>query len=225
LTNESQESARTAGSDTAVLAVLTICVMGLGGAAVYLGQASILEAVSFVAGAICVWLVVKENIWNFPIGIINTAGYAVIFFEARLYGDASLNVLYCALGIMGWCMWLFGGDKNEPLRVVRAKPLEMGLVLLLVVIGTAILWRTVHLAGGSSPFWDALTTSLSLGAQWLLNRKRVENWILWIVADAIYVPLYIYRGLNLTALLYGVFFVMAVMGLRRWRAVCAGGRP
>ena len=203
-----------------MLAALTACVVGIGAMAVALGQASRLEAVSFVAGAVCVWLVVKENIWNFPIGIINTAGYAVIFFEARLYGDASLNVLYCALGIMGWYMWLFGGEQNEPLRVVRAKSLEMGLVVLLVALGTAMLWKTVRLAGGSSPFWDALTTSLSLGAQWLLNRKRVENWILWIVADAIYVPLYIYRGLNLTAVLYAVFFVMAVMGLRRWRQVC-----
>jgi len=183
---------------------------------VALGEASMLEAVSFVAGAVCVWLVVKENIWNFPIGIVNTAGYAVVFFEARLYGDASLNVLYCALGILGWYLWLFGGDKNAPLRVVRAGRLELALVALLVVLGTGILWRTVRLAGGASPLGDAVTTSLSLGAQWLLNRKRVENWVLWIVADAIYVPLYIYRGLNLTALLYAVFFVMAVMGLKAW---------
>jgi nicotinamide mononucleotide transporter len=220
LTTGNVESAR---SDTAVLAALTACVVAVAAAAVTLGQASKLEAVSFVAGAVCVWLVVKENIWNFPIGIINTAGYAVIFFEARLYGDASLNVLYCALGIMGWYLWLRGGERNEPLRVVRATPLERRLVVLGVVLGTAALWRTVHLAGGASPFWDALTTSLSLGAQWLLNRKRVENWILWIVADAIYVPLYVFRGLNLTAVLYAVFFVMAVMGLRRWRQVCEVG--
>ena len=207
------------GNDTAVLAILTVCVAALALLMVILGRASALEATSFATGAVAVGLTVKENIWNFPIGLINTAGYSVVFFEARLYGDASLNVVYCLLGIMGWYLWLFGGEKRTPLLVSRAGVNERVALAVVVVASTLVLWETLHYLGGSASFWDAATTSLSLGAQWLLNKKRLENWHVWIVADAIYVPLYISRGLNLTAMLYAVFLAMAVMGLFRWRGV------
>jgi nicotinamide mononucleotide transporter len=206
-------------NDTAVLAVLTVCAGGVAIAMVALGRASTLEAVSFATGAMAVWLTVKENIWNFPIGIINTAAYSVVFFQARLYGDASLNVLYCGLGVMGWYLWLHGGERRSALQVSRAGSSELGQVAAVVAVSTLLLWKTLHFVGGSASFWDAATTSLSLGAQWLLNRKRIENWHIWIVADAIYVPLYVSRGLNLTAVLYAVFLVMAVIGLIRWQAV------
>ena len=200
-----------------MLAALTVCVAAVALVMAALGRASPLEAFSFVTGAVAVWLVVKENIWNFPIGIINTAGYSVVFFEARLYGDASLNVVYCVLGVIGWCLWLHGGEHRTRLQVSRASTLELGVVALAVGLSTLLLWKTLHFLGGSASFWDAATTSLSLGAQWLLNRKKLENWHIWIVADVIYVPLYLSRGLNLTAVLYAVFLVMAVIGLFRWR--------
>ena len=204
-----------------MLAVLTVCVAAVALVMAALGRASTLEAVSFVTGAVAVWLVVKENIWNFPIGIINTAGYSVVFFEARLYGDASLNVVYCVLGVIGWYLWLRGGERRTELHVSRAASAELVLVAASVALSTLLLWKTLHFAGGSASFWDAATTSLSLGAQWLLNRKKIENWHLWIVADVIYVPLYVSRGLNLTAVLDAVFLVMATIGLFRWREVCS----
>ena len=207
-----------------MLAGLTVCVAAVALVMVALGRASALEAVSFATGAVAVWLVVKENIWNFPIGMVNTAGYSVVFFQARLYGDASLNVLYCVLGVIGWYLWLHGGEQRTALRVGGAGATELGLVAVSVALGTLLLWKTLHFVGGSASFWDAATTSLSLGAQWLLNRKKVENWHIWILADVIYVPLYVSRGLNLTALLYAVFLVMAVVGLFRWRAVCEDQR-
>ena len=83
---------------------------------------------------------------------------------------------------------------------------------------TLLFWSTLRYIGGSASFWDALTTAICLGAQWLLNRKRLENWIFWIVADCIYVPLYLYKQLYLTSLLYAVFLVMAGIGLAQWRA-------
>jgi nicotinamide mononucleotide transporter len=202
-----------------VLSTLTACVGIVGVVMVGLGQSSALEAVSFATGAICVWLTVKENIWNFPIGLMNTATYGVVFFEARLFGDATLQVVYFVLGLIGWYLWRFGGEKHTPLRVARAGATERMVIAVVVAASTLVLWRTLRLVGGSASFWDAATTSLSLGAQWLLNSKRLENWHLWIVADIVYVPLYVSRGLNLTALLYAVFLVMAVIGLLRWREV------
>lgn len=210
---------------TGVLLALTTCVGLLGMIMVGLGRASPLEAVSFVTGAVCVWLTVKENIWNFPIGLANTATFTAVFYEARLFGDSALQIVYFLLGLVGWYLWLYGGERHTRLQVTRARDLELVVVGLAVVASTILLWQTLRLVGGSASFWDASTTSLSLGAQWLLNRKRLENWHLWILADVAYVPLYLSRGLNLTALLYVVFLVMAVMGLVRWRAVWAAGRP
>ncbi len=88
-------------------------------------------------------------------------------------------------------------------------------------VGLWLLLRAQHVAG-SAPFWDALTTALSLCAQWLLNRKRLENWYVWIAADLIYIPLYAYKGLYLTSVLYATFLLMCLAGLSHWRAAWQG---
>lgn len=212
-------NARSPWSDTAVLVALMIVIGTVAATMVALGRASGLEGVSFVTGAACVWLTVRANVWNFPIGLLNTATFSVVFFEARLFGDAALQLVYFALGLMGWYLWLFGGERRTPLRVVHASALEKWAVGVAIVLSTLVLWRTLRYLGGSASFWDAWTTSLSLGAQWLLTRKRLETWHLWILVDIVYVPLYVSRGLNLTALLYAVFLVMATMGLSHWRTL------
>lgn len=202
-----------------ILPGLTISVAVLAAVMVGLGLASALEAVSFVTGAVCVWLTVRASVWNFPVGLVNTATFSVVFFEARLFGDAALQVVYFVLGLMGWYLWLYGGERRTPLRVVHAGSLEKWVVGVSIVVSTLVLWRTLRYFGGSASFWDAWTTSVSLGAQWLLNRKRLETWHLWILVDIVYVPLYVSRGLNLTALLYAVFLVMATLGLSHWRTL------
>lgn len=193
------------------------------------GRATWLEAASFVTGALCVWLTVRENIWNFPIGLVNVATFSVVFFRAHLFGDAGLQVVYFVLGALGWAMWL-RRDPTAPaarpaLRIARAGRAELLVTGLCVAAATLLLWRTLRYAGGSSSFFDALTTALSLGSQWLLNKKRLESWIGWIIADAIYVPLYLSKGLTLTAILYAVFLAMAFAGLRAWHRACHLAAP
>ena len=204
---------------SAGLPLLTGAVSAIAAVMCVNGQASVLEAVSFVTGAVCVWLTVRESVWNFPIGLVNTATFFVVFVESRLYGDATLQVIYFILGLSGWHQWLFGGQNRTALLVSRAPLPEMRSLGGVVVAGAIVLWQALHALGGAATFWDATTTSLSLGAQWLLNRKRVQNWDLWILADAIYVPLYLARGLTLTAMLYAVFLGMAFAGRRRWRGL------
>lgn len=182
-----------------------------------LNRATWLEAISFVTGAVCVWLTVKQSIWNFPIGLINVATFCVVFFQSRLFADAGLQIVYFALGLMGWYLWLRGGENRSELVVSRSPRIELVVTLALVAVATIGLWKTLQQVGGSASFLDALTTSISLAAQWLLNRKRLESWIAWIVVDIIYIPLYAYKELYLTALLYAIFLVMAVLGLRAWR--------
>lgn len=179
--------------------------------------ASALEAAAFVTGVICVWLVVRQNIWNYPLGLLNVAAYAWIFYDYRLYADAGLQIVYFGLNLAGWYLWLFGGENRTELQVQRTSRRELALIAVFIAASTGFLWWLLGKLGGAAKFWDALTTSISLSAQWLQSRKKLECWHLWILADVIYVPLYISRGLNLTALLYGVFLCMAVMGLLAWQ--------
>ncbi|HEX8190583.1 MAG TPA: nicotinamide riboside transporter PnuC [Pyrinomonadaceae bacterium] len=174
------------------------------------------EALGFVTGALCVYLVVRENVWNFPVGIANNVFFLALFAGVRLYGDAALQIIYIALGFQGWYLWLRGGENRTPLRVERASRRLLAGVAAFVVAGTAALTLLFRHVNDSAPFLDAFTTALSLGAQYLLNRKAVENWWLWIAADVVYVYLYAARGLRLTAVLYLVFLCLCVAGLRSW---------
>jgi nicotinamide mononucleotide transporter len=201
-----------------ILALLALGTTAAAAAMYFRGATTLLEAISFVSGAVCVWLTVRENVWNFPIGLLNVATFAVVFFHARLFADASLQVVYVVLTLIGWYWWLYGGERRTTLRVTRTGRAEAIVVSVVGVVLTLALWRTLRLIGGSASFWDALTTALSLCAQWLLNRKRLENWHVWIAADLIYVPLYAYKGLYLTSVLYAAFFGMCVVGLAEWRA-------
>ena len=212
--------------ETALLAGLTAAVTVMAAAGVRLRVTTPLEAVSVVTGAVCVWLTVRENVWNFPIGLANVATFCVVFFGARLYADAGLQVVYFALTLAGWYLWLHGGQRGTALRVSMVGPREAAVVAAAGAALTLVLWVTLRHVGGSASFFDALTTSLSLCAQWMLNRKQVENWYAWIAADLVYVPLYAWKGLYLTAGLYAVFLVMATLGLLRWRATWrAAGVP
>jgi len=179
------------------------------------------ETLGFVTGAWCVYLVVREHIWNFPITILSSSVYLVVFFENRLFGDAALQIVYVILGFHGWWTWLHGGAGRAALRIGFASPRARAAILLGVPAATVVLIPVLRAAKGAAPPLDSLTTVLSLVAQYLLNRKRIENWILWIVADSIYVYLYIIRGLQLTAILYAVFLGLAVAGFLSWRRIMA----
>jgi nicotinamide mononucleotide transporter len=174
------------------------------------------ETFGFVTGAACVYLTVLENVWNFPVGIANSAFFLALFAGARLYGDAGLQIAYIALGFQGWYLWLRGGENRTPLRVSRATPRLLLAVGASAAACAALMYWVFVRTHDSAPFLDALTTVLSLAAQYLLNRKAIENWLLWMTADVIYVYLYASRGLYLTAVLYFVFLCMCVAGFRVW---------
>lgn len=175
------------------------------------------EAFAFATGAICVWLVTKENIWNWPIGMANNVVFSVIFWEARLYADFGLQGVYLILGGWGWWQWLHGGRERTRLHVSHASRTEWLAIAAFLTLGTWGLRELLIVVNGSAPFWDALTTTICLAAQYLIGRKRIENWWLWIAADVIYVPLYLSKKLPLTALLYAGFIGLCIIGLKRWR--------
>lgn len=177
----------------------------------------LIETLGFVTGATCVYLGIKQNIFNFPVGIANNIFFFVLFSRSRLYGDAGLQIVYIALAIHGWYSWLRGGERHTKLKVTHGSFRQLAILFGVVIVGTFGLSFGLHSISGAAPMLDALTTGLSLAAQFLLNRKIIEHWFVWIIADVIYIYLYIARGLNLTALLYFVFLCLCIAGFIAWR--------
>jgi nicotinamide mononucleotide transporter len=176
------------------------------------------EVLAFVTGAWTVWLAARNNVWNWPIGVLNSAFFVVLFWEARLFFDTGLNVFYVLSGLWGWWVWAFSGQRHQGKPITRVSLREAGLLAVVLVVFTLAMWRGgVHIED-SAPFLDALTTGLSVGAQWLMMRRFIEHWALWIAADVIYVPLYLSKGLPLTGFLYVIFFLMCLRGVVEWRA-------
>ena len=176
-----------------------------------------IEVIGFVTGVGCVWLAARENIWNWPVAIVNALSYIIVFFGAKLYADCGLQLVYVAISVYGWWSWLHGGRDRSELPVTRVRTSTIPLLALATVATTAILMLLLRRFTDSTvPFWDGLTTAMSLTAQYMLARKIIENWWLWMAADVIYVALYVYKGLYLTAVLYVIFFALCVVGLMRW---------
>ena len=173
------------------------------------------ELFGFVTGIACVALAVAQRIETFPVGIANNVFFVILFTDARLFADAALQIVFIVLGVMGW--WVWATRVRSPLAVTRAGPRLLLGTALGVGVATLILIPILRAAHGAAPGWDAATTSMSLGAQLLLNLKRLETWYVWIAVDVIYVPLYLSRDLNLTALVYVVFLALCVVGWRQWR--------
>src|SRR5689334_4149379 len=167
------------------LSIALVCASWVGWAPFGEKPLDMTETLGFVTGALCVYLTVRENVWNFPVGIANSVFFLVLFSGARLYADAGLQVVYIALGFQGWYLWLRGGENRTALKVEHAsRGLLLG-VAVFVVAATAGLTLFLQSVKDAAPFLDAFTTVLSLGAQYLLNRKAVENWLLWMAADVI----------------------------------------
>lgn len=176
-----------------------------------------LEVIAAAFGVISVFLSTRQNIWSWPTAIVNVALYTVVFFQGRLYGQMGLQVIYLALSVYGWYQWLHGGEQRTELHVSRATPRLVGSVLILNVVGWLALAAVLRQTNAALPWLDALLTTTSLVAQWMMTRKILENWILWIAVDVVYVPMFISQRLYATALLYAAFLGLAVMGFFEWR--------
>jgi nicotinamide mononucleotide transporter len=177
------------------------------------------ELLGFLTGLTSVALAVAQRVETFPVGIAGNVFFFVLFVDVGLYADAGLQIVFLVLSVMGWWAWLRLGPQRTELAVSDASPALLLATAAGVVAATLILMTVLRAVNGSAPFLDALTTSLSLGAQLLLNLKKLQHWYVWMVADVIYVPLYVDRELYLTAVVYTVFLGLCIAGLLRWRRV------
>ncbi len=180
---------------------------------------SLLEVVAVAFGIVSVYLSVRENIWSWPTALVNVSLYFLIFRRERLYADMGLQVFYAGISLYGWYHWLFGGAGHTTLKVTRTpRVLAIGLPVLGIAGALGLGTLLVRTTDAAVPYIDSTLTVTSLIAQWMMSRKYLENWIIWVVADVAYVWLFIYRGLLLTAFLYAVFLVLASKGYLDWRS-------
>ncbi len=179
-----------------------------------------IEVTAALFGVASVYLSARQNVWNWPLGIINVTLYIFVFYEAKLYADMGLQAVYIVLAAYGWWHWLHGGANRGTLRVSRVPTREIVLLGLAFAGGTAALATLLARATDASlPLADSALTAASLVAQYMMTRKYVECWLVWIVADAAYVAMFIYKSLWPTAVLYLLFTILAVVGWRQWRAL------
>ena len=183
-----------------------------------------LELVSFALAVTTVLLNIRQNHWAWLFSIASSSTYAVVFFDARLYGDSGLQLVFIAASIWGWSQWLRGAGETK-LVVTRLQ--RAGWAASIAAWGAGFLllsWYLKTYTNTDVPHIDGFLTAGSLVGQFLLARKKVENWHVWIIVDVLYVGLYIFKDLHVTAVLYAVFVVLAARGLRAWSNVAQVAR-
>jgi len=176
-----------------------------------------LEWLGTLTGFLCVYLAAKQNIWNWPISIISVASYAILFYDAKLYGDTVLQFYFLSTAVYGWYYWIKRKEeKKKP--IVNANSNQLLLCCLAIFSLTISIGYLLDRKTNSDvPYIDAFCTSVSFVAQFLMTRKVLQNWLLWVFVDICYIPLYIHKDLMLTAVLYFVFAIIAWNGYRDWQ--------
>ncbi len=182
-----------------------------------------LELVAFVLAVAMVVCNIRVNPLGWPLAIISSLLYFALFWNSRLYGDAGLQIFFVVVAGWGWWQWLRGTLADGSALPVRLLPtrLRWRLLAALALAWPATGWFLAHYTDTDVPWWDAFPTAASVIGQWLLGRKYVENWLVWIVVNVVSVGLFAYKGLWLTVILYAVFIVMSVVGWRTWLRVRA----
>ena len=185
----------------------------------------ILQIAGVLLGLTYLWLEYRADIRLWIVGLVMPVVHGALYFKAGLYADCSMQAYYVLAGLYGWAVWRRARRRTAPEAAKKAPativhtPLEQipGLVAVYVAAHAAIYLLLVRFTNSTVPFWDAGTTAASIVAMWMLSRKQVEQWLVWLAVDMVTVGLYFYKGIPLTAGLYALYSVLAVAGYLRWR--------
>ncbi len=162
---------------------------------------------------------IRQNILLWPMGIISALLYMVVFYQSKFYADMGLNGYYVVISIYGWIIWKQGSSNSEKGLPIRRVNLKLALILLTITVAAFLGIGEVlaRYTDSPIPYWDAFTTAVSFTATWMLARKILEHWILWVIVDTVSMGLYLYRGLYPTLVLFVIYTAMAVVGFIEWK--------
>ena len=180
----------------------------------------ILEIIGTLVGLIYLWLEYRASIYLWIASIIMPAIYIFVYYKAGLYADCGINIYYLGAALYGWALWRYGAKRHEqaeyPITHIPTKSILTACAVFAAAM-VAIAWLLIHHTDSNVPWCDAFTTALSIIGMWMLARKYLEQWWVWMVVDVVCVGLYIYKGLYFTAALYALYAVVAVMGWANWK--------
>lgn len=176
------------------------------------------EVLGFIFSLAGVWLTAKEKLINWPVNIVASLIYCYVYYNALLYCDASLQIFFVVMCFYGWYEWKYGGKGHIELPISKSNLKTILMLILITIPVTALLSFIVgRYTPSTTPLPDAFTATLSLVATWMAAKKLIENWLVWIFTDLVYIGLYIYKGLYLTAVLYFIFIPLAIYGYLVWK--------
>ncbi len=179
-----------------------------------------LEVIGTIVGLVYLWLEYKASIYLWIASIIMPAIYIVVYYDAGLYADFGINIYYLGAAVYGWLVWRFGNkSKAQKELPITRMPMKSWLKVSMVYIVAQLLiaWILIEYTDSNVPWWDAFTTALSVVGMWMLARKYLEQWWVWIVVDVVCVGLYIYKELFFTAGLYAFYAIIAIFGWLNWK--------
>jgi len=178
------------------------------------------EVLGAILGIIYIFFSIRQNIFTWPVGLVSSFLYVIVFFDAKLYADMGLQVYYVVISLYGWYFWLKGkkpdASTQVPVRITTTK-LRYLLVASSLVLYVVILFILKNFTDSDVPYMDSLTTALSIVATWMLAKKYIGHWLIWIFVDAVSAGLYVYKGLWPTVILFLIYTFMAIYGYFEWK--------
>lgn len=179
-----------------------------------------LEITAVVFGIISVLFARKNNILVYPTGLISTLIFIYILYNFKLYGEFIINIYYSVMSILGWYLWSRrnNGQEEFPISIMNSKEYKIsGLIFSVTLLFIALVYHFFDKFTDLTAYVDAFTTALFFVGMWLMAKRKIENWIVWIIADIISVPLYFYKGLTVSSLQFIVFTIIAILGYKEWK--------
>ena len=195
----------------------------------YSGHQSIdigLEITAVVFGFLSVWYAKKNHIWVFPTGLISTSIFVYLLWKWVLLGDMMINAYYFVMSVYGWYVWTRKtNDQATPISQTNTKEKRTSFVIFIItLVFVYIVYQSAGKWTSLTAYVDTVTTAIFFVGMWLMARRKIENWIFWIVGDIISVPLYFHKGLTFTSLQYLIFTIIAIYGFLAWKHVLTNSK-
>ena len=180
----------------------------------------VLELIAVGFGISSVWFAKKNNIWVYPTGLVSTVIFVYILFKFQLYGDLIINCYYSIMSVFGWYLWsrTKNGTDEFPISVMTKKDFTISLLIFVVtLLFVVFIYVFFDKFTNWTAYVDTFTTGLFFVGMWLMAKRKVENWIVWIAADVISIPLYFNKGLTFSSLQFSIFTILAILGYLEWK--------